>query len=213
MILELVEFNSPKGWSRQQVAEEARNVIPKWRANKELLRKHFLLELNGKTGAGVYIWPSVEAAQKAHNEEWRQSVIKRPGGAPTIRYFDLFLLIDNEKGDVTEFPEAAEIRQDAAEPRRKISLQEVLWAVFPLIAAAAQTARNAMQRELTATLGTVGATHVRFLFGFPFAALSLIGVLIVTGMPLPHTPLSFWPWVLDGAFAQIAATALMSARI
>ena len=110
MILELVEFNSPKGWTRQQVAEEARNVIPKWRANKELLRKHFLLELNGKTGAGVYIWPSVEAAKSAHNEEWRQSVIKRTGGAPTIRYFDLFLLIDNEKGAVTEFPEAAEIR-------------------------------------------------------------------------------------------------------
>ena len=77
MILELVEFNSPKGWSRQQVAEEARNVIPKWRANKELLRKHFLLELDGKTGAGVYIWPSVDAAKRAHNEEWRQSVITR----------------------------------------------------------------------------------------------------------------------------------------
>ena len=45
----------------------------------------------------------------------------------------------------------------------------MLWVVFTLIAAAAQTARNAMQRELTATLGTVGATHVRFLFGFPFA--------------------------------------------
>jgi len=43
MILELVEFNSPNGRTRQQVAEEARNVIPKWRANKELLRKHFLL--------------------------------------------------------------------------------------------------------------------------------------------------------------------------
>lgn len=114
MILELVEFNSPKGWSRQQVAEEARNVIPKWRANKELLRKHFLLELNGKTGAGVYVWPSVAAAQKAHDEAWRQSVIKRTGGAPTIRYFDLFLLIDNEKGTVSEFPEAAEIRSAAA---------------------------------------------------------------------------------------------------
>ena len=44
MILELVEFNSPKGWSREQVAEEARHVIPKWQANKELLRKHYLLE-------------------------------------------------------------------------------------------------------------------------------------------------------------------------
>ena len=114
MILELVEFNSPKGLSRAQVAEEARNVIPKWRANKELLRKHFLLELNGKTGAGVYIWPSVDAAKRAHDEAWRQSVIKRTGAAPTIRYFDLFLLIDNEKGEVTEFPEAAEIKSAAA---------------------------------------------------------------------------------------------------
>jgi hypothetical protein len=114
MILELVEFNSPKGWSRAQVAEEARRVVPKWRANRELKRNHFLVELNGKTGAGVYIWPSVEAAQKAHNEEWRQSVIKRAGTAPTIRYFDLFLLVDNEKGEVTEFPEAAEIKAFAA---------------------------------------------------------------------------------------------------
>jgi hypothetical protein len=109
MILELVEFNSPKGWSRAQVAEEARHVIPKWQANKELLRKHFLLELNGKTGAGVYIWPTLQAAQKAHDETWRQSIIKRTGSAPTIRYFDLFLLIDNEKGTFTEFPAAAEL--------------------------------------------------------------------------------------------------------
>ena len=42
-----------------------------------------------------------------------------------------------------------------------------LWAVFTVIAAFAQTVRNAMQRELTGTLGTAGATHVRFLFGFP----------------------------------------------
>ena len=55
----------------------------------------------------------------------------------------------------------------------------MLWAVFTLIAAAAQTARNAMQRELTATLGTVGATHVRFLFGFPFALLFLAGVMVL----------------------------------
>lgn len=114
MILELVEFDSPPGWSRQQVVDEAKHVVPKWRANRDLLRKHFLLELNGKTGAGVYIWPSVEAAQRAHNEDWRQSVIKRTGGAPTIRYFDLFLLIDNESGKVSEFPEAAEIKQTAA---------------------------------------------------------------------------------------------------
>jgi drug/metabolite transporter (DMT)-like permease len=85
----------------------------------------------------------------------------------------------------------------------------MLWAVFTLIAAAAQTARNAMQRELTATLGTVGATHVRFLFGFPFALVFLAGVLLATGSALPHPGLAFWPWVIAGAFTQIAATVLM----
>jgi drug/metabolite transporter (DMT)-like permease len=84
-----------------------------------------------------------------------------------------------------------------------------LWIVFTVTAAFFQTLRNAMQRELTGSLGTVGATHVRFLFGFPFALLSLIGVLLVTGVPLPRPLLSFWPWVIDGAAAQIAATALM----
>jgi drug/metabolite transporter (DMT)-like permease len=85
----------------------------------------------------------------------------------------------------------------------------MLWAVFTLIAAAAQTARNAMQRELTATLGTVGATHVRFLFGFPFALLFLAGAMTAVNEGLPHPPTLFWPWVLGGAQAQIAATATM----
>jgi drug/metabolite transporter (DMT)-like permease len=89
----------------------------------------------------------------------------------------------------------------------------VLWAVFTLIAAAAQTARNATQRELTAKLGTVGATHVRFLFGCPFALLFLAGVLLALGQGLPRPPAIFWPWAVAGALTQIAATALMLAAM
>ena len=88
-----------------------------------------------------------------------------------------------------------------------------LWVVFTLLAAGGQTVRNAMQRELTASLGTVGATHVRFLFGFPFALLSLLGVALITGVALPRPNLSYWPWLLVGALAQIAATALMLAAM
>jgi drug/metabolite transporter (DMT)-like permease len=88
-----------------------------------------------------------------------------------------------------------------------------LWAVFTIIAAFFQTLRNAMQRELTGSLGTAGATHVRFLFGFPFALIFLAGLLIDTGVPLPRPGWAFWPWILDGAFAQIAATALMLAAM
>src|ERR1700741_4872982 len=70
-----------------------------------------------------------------------------------------------------------------------------------------------MQRELTAGLGTVGATQVRFLFGFPFALVFLVGLLATTGAPLPRPGIYFWPWVAAGAFVQIAATALMLAAM
>jgi drug/metabolite transporter (DMT)-like permease len=88
-----------------------------------------------------------------------------------------------------------------------------LWAVFTIIAAASQTVRNAMQRELTATLGTVGATHVRFLFGFPFALAFLVGVLVFTGLSLPRPGFVFWLWVLAGTVTQVLATALMLAAM
>jgi drug/metabolite transporter (DMT)-like permease len=88
-----------------------------------------------------------------------------------------------------------------------------LWAIFTLIAAFTQTLRNAMQRELTATLGTVGATHVRFLFGFPFVLAFVAAAMLATGTPLPRPGWLFWPWVILGAFAQVAATALMLAAM
>ena len=56
-----------------------------------------------------------------------------------------------------------------------------LWIQATIAAAAAQTARNATQRHLAETLGTVGATQVRFLYGLPFALTFLPLVRIVTG--------------------------------
>jgi drug/metabolite transporter (DMT)-like permease len=84
-----------------------------------------------------------------------------------------------------------------------------LWAVFTVAGAAGQTVRNAMQRELTTSLGSVGATHVRFLFGFPFALFAVLIVLIATGSSLPHGNAVFWGWVILGALTQIGGTALM----
>jgi drug/metabolite transporter (DMT)-like permease len=97
--------------------------------------------------------------------------------------------------------------------RQQLIAASWLWAVFTVLAAAGQSARNAMQRELTAKLGTVGATHVRFLFGFPFGLLFLAIVLSATGAPLPRPGLAFIPWILLGALAQICSTALMLAAM
>src|SRR5688500_15144581 len=88
-----------------------------------------------------------------------------------------------------------------------------LWVVFTVVAAAAQTARNATQRGLTASLGTAGATHVRFLFGFPFAVIFLAGAMIALGADMPRPPAVYWFWVMVGALPQVAATALMLAAM
>jgi drug/metabolite transporter (DMT)-like permease len=84
-----------------------------------------------------------------------------------------------------------------------------LWAVFTVIASIGQTARNAMQRELTRIVGTVGATLVRFLFGLPFGILFLAGVAYWWGKPLPAASPAFLAWVTLGAVTQIGGTALM----
>ena len=86
-----------------------------------------------------------------------------------------------------------------------------LWVVFTVAASAGQAVRNAMQKELTATLGTVGATHVRFLFGLPFALLFLAIVLTATGLPIPDLNAVMVAWTVTGAITQIGATALLLA--
>jgi drug/metabolite transporter (DMT)-like permease len=89
----------------------------------------------------------------------------------------------------------------------------LLWAVFTVIASAGQVARNAMQRELTQTLGTVGATHVRFLFGLPFAVLFLALVLLALRMPVPAISGTVLAWAIVASLAQIAATGLLLAAM
>jgi drug/metabolite transporter (DMT)-like permease len=84
-----------------------------------------------------------------------------------------------------------------------------LWVIFTLLGAAGQTARNAMQRELTPRLGALGATLVRFLFGFPFALIFLVAVLASTHAALPAMNRDFALWTLLGAATQIGGTALM----
>ncbi|HEX8664459.1 MAG TPA: EamA family transporter, partial [Beijerinckiaceae bacterium] len=88
-----------------------------------------------------------------------------------------------------------------------------LWVPATLAASAAQTARNATQRRLTETLGTVGATQVRFLYGLPFAAIFLVLVLTVTGERLPRPDAGFLAFIVMGAVTQILATALMLAAM
>jgi len=94
-----------------------------------------------------------------------------------------------------------------------VSIEPWYWIAFTVAAAAAQSARNAMQRELTSVLGTVGATQVRFLYGLPFGIVFLGIALAVTGDPIPAFRATSVAWTAAGALAQVVATALMLAAM
>ena len=84
-----------------------------------------------------------------------------------------------------------------------------LWVVVTLLASAAQTLRNAMQRDLIGALGAVGAAQVRFLFGLPFAAAFFAGLLAATGLGAPPIAAANHAWAAFGALSQVVATAMM----
>lgn len=84
-----------------------------------------------------------------------------------------------------------------------------LWVPLTLMAATSQLLRNVAQSQLTARIGTLGSTQVRFVFGFPFALLFLLGWLAASGDALPALNAPALAWAMLGAIAQIGATALM----
>jgi len=102
MIVEFVEFRHRPGMTREQILADARATVPKWRGDAELVRKYYVAGDNDMGGA-FYVWPSREAAERGHDAVWRAGVETRTGAPPVIRYFDLFMLIDNPAGAVTEF--------------------------------------------------------------------------------------------------------------
>lgn len=88
-----------------------------------------------------------------------------------------------------------------------------IWIPITLLAAAAQTVRNAAQRSLTAKAGTLAATFVRFSWGLPFALLSLMVAAWFAPEALPEITPAFLLWVSVGGVIQLIATAFLLAAM
>ena len=84
MICEIVSYPAPEGADREEIVDDAKSVVPKWKANPDLIRKHFLWSDDGEKCCGVYLWKSREAAERAHDATWRREVETRTGKAPEI---------------------------------------------------------------------------------------------------------------------------------
>ena len=84
-----------------------------------------------------------------------------------------------------------------------------LWVVFTIAAAATQALRTAIQRRMTATLGNLGASYIRFSYAFPIAWLFCVLYSGYSGKALPDLPASFWFWINLAALTQVIFTILL----
>lgn len=82
-----------------------------------------------------------------------------------------------------------------------------LWIPITVAAAAAQTLRFMLQKNLRAmALSTAGATFARFIYSSPLVAVIAIIYATASGQGAPDIPASFWPYALAGGTSQILAT-------
>ena len=103
MILEMVTFARPEGFSDEDLLADARSTVAHWKANPDLLAKRFATFDAGQQVAGIYLWPDRAAAKRAHDDAWIARFQARTGRTPSFSYYEVFMEIDNENGKVKEF--------------------------------------------------------------------------------------------------------------
>lgn len=84
-----------------------------------------------------------------------------------------------------------------------------LWIPITIAAAFCQNLRSALQKHLKGSLGTTGASFVRFGFGFPLALVYVSLLYRFGGHAMPTLTPLFAMWSLIGGLAQIFATILL----
>lgn len=82
-----------------------------------------------------------------------------------------------------------------------------LWVIATIAAAAVQTVRFMLQKQLKGLgLSTGGATFARFLFAVPLACFGIAALVAVRGYDIPRLGPVFWAFATAGGVAQIIAT-------
>lgn len=81
-----------------------------------------------------------------------------------------------------------------------------MWVPITLLAATFQVLRTSRQHVLTSSLPVNGAGFVRYIYGFPLAAVACAVTFGPAGESLPDVPARFWLIVAGGGTAQILGT-------
>jgi hypothetical protein len=100
MITEIVTFDISKDLSREDVIAMYERSVPNWKATPHLIHKSFLFDPEAGVGGGVYLWETIDAAKRSHDQAFRNRIREAFGGMPKCVYYESPVVINNHSGDV-----------------------------------------------------------------------------------------------------------------
>ena len=84
--------------SAEEATKSGRVSAPVYARLPGLKRKYFL---NGEAGGGgVYLWETREQAEAWYNEDWAARIAARFGARPVVTYYDNYVVVDNDAGEL-----------------------------------------------------------------------------------------------------------------
>lgn len=100
MITALVQIKLPHPLSREEARKIFSGTAPKYREIRGLIRKHYILSMDGETAGGVYLWDSQKNAELLYTDEWHKFIFDKYGVLPSVTYFDSPVTVDNITGEI-----------------------------------------------------------------------------------------------------------------
>jgi len=94
MITAVVRFKLPQGTSLEAARALFEKSAPNYKGVPGLVRKYYLFG-EDRTGGGVYLWKSREAAERMYSDTWRKMIAERYGTAPEVTYYETPVIVDN----------------------------------------------------------------------------------------------------------------------
>jgi hypothetical protein len=72
----------------------SRNLRPTIAGVPGLVRKYYLYG-DDQAGGGVYLWNSLEAADRFYSDAWKSTIAQRYGSQPEISFYDTSVIVEN----------------------------------------------------------------------------------------------------------------------
>lgn len=101
----IVKYKLPVPIPRAVMMEEFRAAEARFAAMPGLIRKYFCYDEASHTGHSVYLWETEEQARAFHGAEFERKMIEVFDAPPECIFADPLLVIDNERGTITAFPD------------------------------------------------------------------------------------------------------------